>query len=175
MNNVQIMATITRDIELRYTNNNTAIASFGIAYNEKWSENGEKKEKAHFFDVTAFGKTAENINTYFRKGQRILISGSLSFEQWEDKQNGQKRSKVSIKLKEFDFIEKADNSNQQPQQQYQQPQNQAQGIQQHQQQNPNVYQPQQQQYVPPQQPQVVHEDIHPNQGQMNLDDDGIPF
>ena len=57
-----------------------------------------------FFDVTAFGKTAENIQKFFSKGSRILIDGSLDFQQWE--KDGQKRSKVGIKVNGFDFIDK---------------------------------------------------------------------
>jgi len=127
LNNVQILGTITRDIELKYTQSSTAIASFGIAYNDRWKDQqGQQQDKAHFFDVTAFGKTAENLNQYFRKGSRILISGSLNFESWQDQQ-GNNRSKVTIKLERFDFIDKKDDNQGQQQnqnnqqQQYNQP------------------------------------------------------
>ena len=100
MNKVQILGTITRDVEIKFTQTGTAIGSFGIAYNERRGD----KEVAMFFDVTALGKTAENIQKYFGKGSRILIDGSLDFQQWE--KDGQKRSKVSIKVNGFDFIDK---------------------------------------------------------------------
>jgi|FLOH01.1.fsa_nt_gi single-strand DNA-binding protein len=120
MNNVQILGTITREVELKYTNSGVAIGSFGIAYNEKRKQqDGSYGDVAHFFDITAFGKTAENINSYFQKGSRILLNGSLDFQSWVDK-DGQKRSKVGIKVNSFDFIDKRDNSQQsQPQQSYQ--------------------------------------------------------
>ena len=100
MNKVQILGTITRDVEIKFTQTGTAIGSFGIAYNEKRGD----KEVSMFFDVTAFGKTAENIQKYFSKGSRILIDGSLDFQQWE--KDGQKRSKVGIKVNGFDFIDR---------------------------------------------------------------------
>ncbi len=113
MNQIQILGTITRDVELRYGQSGNAFAKFGIAYNDKWTaQNGEKMEKAHFFDVSVFGKQAETINQYFRKGNRILISGSLAFESWQDDQ-GQKRSKVGIKMERFDFIDRKDDNQQQ--------------------------------------------------------------
>lgn len=133
MNKVQILATITRDIELKYTQVGSAIANFGVAYNDKWKDqNGQIQEKAHFFEVTAFGKTGENINSFFRKGSRILIDGSLDYQSWVD-QNQQKRNRVSIKLNGFDFIDRksdTDSQNNQggytpqqgQQQSYQQPQ-----------------------------------------------------
>ena len=127
MNNVQILGTITREPELKYTQSGTAILSFGIAYNEKYKkQDGSFEDKAHFFDVTAFGKRGETINQYFSKGARILIGGSLDFQSWNDQQ-GQKRSKVSIKLNDFDFIDKKTDNQQSNNSQanYQQPQQQA--------------------------------------------------
>ena len=109
MNNLQILGTITRDLELRYAQSGSAILNFGIAYNDNWKDaNGQKQEKAHFFDVSVFGKQAETINQYFNKGSRILIDGSLDFQSWE--KDGQKHSKVGIKLKGFTFVDKRDNS-----------------------------------------------------------------
>lgn len=122
MNKVAILGTITRDIELRYAPSGTAIASFSIAHNEKRKgADGQYVDKAHFFEVVAFGKQGEAINQYFRKGSRILIDGSLDFQQWQD-QNGNKRSKVSIKLNGFDFIDKKTDNTQPNQQSYSQPQ-----------------------------------------------------
>ncbi len=128
MNNLQILGTITRDIELKYSQSGAAIANFGIAYNDKWKDsNGELKEKAHFFDVSVFGKQAETINSFFRKGSRILVDGSLDFQSWLDA-DGQKRSKVSIKMKGFSFIDRKSDEQIPHQQSYQQPQqNQQQG------------------------------------------------
>jgi len=123
MNKLQLLATITRNIEIKYTQSGTTIASFGVAYNEKRKQqDGSYADQAHFFDITAFGKTAENLNQYFRKGSRILIDGSLDFQSWTA-QDGQKRSKVGIKLHSFNFIDRKADAPQQPQPQnnYSQP------------------------------------------------------
>jgi len=105
MNNVQILGTITREPELRYSQSGSAVLNFGIAYNDKWKgQDGQVQEKAHFFEVSVFGKQAETVNTYFHKGSRILINGSLDFQSWE--KEGQKHSKVGIKLNGFTFIDR---------------------------------------------------------------------
>ena len=171
MNNVQILGTITREPELRYTQSGTAILSFGIAYNEKYKkQDGSYEDKAHFFDVTAFGKRGETINQYFSKGSRILIGGSLDFQSWNDQQ-GQKRSKVSIKLNDFDFIDKKDNQSNNTQTNYQQSQ----------QQSPQQYQAPQPQYQNQQGQQVTQQQYNQNQQQaqvppaIDVDEDEIPF
>ena len=83
MNKVQILGTITKDIEIKYTPSGAAIASFSIAYNERYKDKtGQQVDKAMFFDVTAFGKQGEVINQYFHKGSRILIDGSLDYQSW---------------------------------------------------------------------------------------------
>ena len=104
MNKVQILGTITRDIELQYAPSGTAIAKVGIAVNKRYTSNGEKKEEVSYFNCVAFGKTGENINTYFQKGSRILISGELKEDRWE--KDGHKHSRVSILIDGFDFIDK---------------------------------------------------------------------
>jgi len=128
MNKLQLLATITKDIELKYAQSGTCIASFSVVYNSKYKDqSGQYVEKASFFDVTAFGKTAENLQKFFHKGSRILIDGELDYQSWE--KDGQKRSKVGIKLHSFDFIDrKADAPQQpnQPQSGYQAPPQQAQ-------------------------------------------------
>ena len=105
MNKIIILGTLVRDCELKYTQSGTAVGSFGIAYNEKVKDqSGQYTDKAHFFDVTAWGKTAENVQKFFQKGSRILINGQLQFSQWE--KDGQKRSKVDIRMHSFDFIDR---------------------------------------------------------------------
>ena len=69
MNKVHILGTMTKDCELKYTQSGTAVGSFGIAWNEKRKDaSGNYTDVAHFFDVTAWGKTADNINKFFGKG-----------------------------------------------------------------------------------------------------------
>ena len=175
MNSVQILGTITRDIELKYTQSGTAIASFGIAFNEKRKQqDGSYGDVAHFFDVTAFAKSAENINAYFRKGSRILIQGSLDYQSWSD-QSGNKRSKVGIKLERSDFIDKRDNSQSNNTQSNQQQQQQG-GYQQPPQQQQN-YQPQQQQAYQATHGQVPieHQQMPQQPPAIDVAEENIPF
>ncbi len=87
-NKVILAGNLTRDPELRYTPKGMAIAKIGLAINRKWkSETGEMKEEVTFVDVDAFGKTAETIGQYLKKGRPILIEGRLRYQTWEDKQS----------------------------------------------------------------------------------------
>jgi single-strand DNA-binding protein len=105
-NRVILAGNLTRDPELRYTPKGTAIARLGIACNRKWkSETGEMKEEVTFVDVDAFGKTAETIGQYLKKGRPILIEGRLRYDTWEDKQSGQKKSKLGVVLENFQFLD----------------------------------------------------------------------
>ena len=105
-NKVILAGNLTRDPELRYTPKGTAIARLGIACNRKWkSETGELKEEVTFVDVDAFGKQAETIGQYLKKGRPILIEGRLRLDQWEDKQSGQKKSKLGVVLESFSFLD----------------------------------------------------------------------
>jgi single-strand DNA-binding protein len=105
-NKVILAGNLTRDPELRYTPKGTAVARLGIACNRKWkSETGELKEEVTFVDVDAFGKQAETIGQYLKKGRPILIEGRLRLDQWEDKQSGQKKSKLGVVLESFQFLD----------------------------------------------------------------------
>jgi single-strand DNA-binding protein len=96
-NQVTLLGNLTRDPELRYTPKGTAIAKIGLAINRKWkSESGELKEEATFVDADAFGKTAEIAGKYLSKGSPVMISGRLRTESWDDKQSGQKRTKLGV-------------------------------------------------------------------------------
>jgi len=105
-NKVILAGNLTRDPELRYTPKGTAIAKFGLAVNRTWTgEDGQKHEEATFVDIDCFGKQAEVISQYLRKGRSILIEGRLKLDQWDDKQTGQKRSKLGVVLESFSFID----------------------------------------------------------------------
>ena len=105
-NKVILAGNLTRDPELRYTPKGTAIAKIGLAINRKWkSETGEMKEETTFVDVDAFGKTAETIGQYLKKGRPILIEGRLRYQTWEDKQSGQKKSKLGVIMENFQFMD----------------------------------------------------------------------
>ena len=105
-NKVILVGNLTRDPELRYTPSGKAIAKVGMAVNRTWtSESGEKKEEVTFVDVDIFGRTAENVSQYMRKGSSMLIDGRLRLDQWDDKQTGQKRSRLGVVLESFSFID----------------------------------------------------------------------
>ena len=105
-NKVILAGNLTRDPELRYTPKGTAVARLGIAINRRWkSETGELKEEVTFVDVDAFGKTAETIAQYLKKGRPILMEGRLRYETWEDKQTNQKRSKLGVVMETFQFLD----------------------------------------------------------------------
>jgi single-strand DNA-binding protein len=105
-NKCLLAGNLTRDPELRYSTKGTAMTRFGLAINESWKdEQGTRHEKAVFVDVDAFGKTAELIGQYFRKGRPILIEGRLNLQQWDDKTTGQKRTKLSVTLESFQFLD----------------------------------------------------------------------
>lgn len=104
-NKVILMGNLTRDPELRYTPKGMAIAKFGIAVNRVWTnEAGEKKEEVTFVDVDVFGRTAENVGQYMRKGRPILVEGRLKLDQWDDKQTGQKRSRLGVVAETVQFL-----------------------------------------------------------------------
>lgn len=97
VNNITILGNITRDPELRFTPNGTAVVGFGIAVNRsiRDKKSGEWQDEVDFFNVTAWFKLAENCAESLTKGDRVLVSGRLSQDRWEDKE-GQKRSVVKI-------------------------------------------------------------------------------
>jgi single-strand DNA-binding protein len=104
-NKVILVGNLTRDPELRYTPKGLAIAKIGLAVNRVWrNEAGETKEEVTFVDVDVFGRTAENVGQYMRKGRPILIEGRLRLDQWDDKQTGQKRSKLGVVAETVQFL-----------------------------------------------------------------------
>ena len=110
-NAVILLGNLTKDIELRYLQNGTAIGKSSIAVTRKYTNaNGQKTEETCFIDITFFGKTAEIANQYLRKGSKILVEGRLVFEQWQDK-NGQNRSKHSIAVETMEMLTANQNNN----------------------------------------------------------------
>lgn len=96
-NKVILLGNLTRDPEVRYTPKGTAVADLGIAVNRTYTaENGEKREEVTFVDVTFWGRTAENAGQYLKKGRPVFIEGRLQLDSWDDKQSGQKRSKLKV-------------------------------------------------------------------------------
>jgi len=105
-NKVIIAGNLTRDPELRYTPKGTAIAQITLAVNRKWkAETGEMREEVSFIDVDAFGRQAEVIGQYLKKGRPFLVEGRLKQDTWEDKNTKQKQSKIKVVLEGFSFID----------------------------------------------------------------------
>jgi single-strand DNA-binding protein len=105
-NRVILAGNLTRDPELRYTPKGVAIASFTLAVNRRWkSETGENKEEVSFIDVDSFGRQAETIAQYLKKGRPFLVEGRLKQDTWEDKNTHQKQSKLKVVLEGFSFID----------------------------------------------------------------------
>lgn len=116
-NKVLLMGNLTRDPQLKYLPNQTPVCDFGIAVNRKWkTPQGKDREEVVFIDCTAWQKQAETINQHLKKGDAIFIEGRLKLDQWEDKQGGGKRSKLSVVVERFQFVGgKRDGSNGQAQ------------------------------------------------------------
>jgi single-strand DNA-binding protein len=105
-NKVILAGNLTRDPELRYTPAGKAIAKFGLAINRNWTtDTGEKREEVTFVDIDAFGRQAEVISQYLKKGRPVLVEGRLKLDQWDDKQTGQKKSRLGVILESFSFLD----------------------------------------------------------------------
>ena len=103
-NKVILLGNLTRDPQLSYTPNQTAVVEFGLATNRKWKgQDGQDRSETCFVDCKAFGRMAENINKYCSKGRPLLVDGRLTFSSWEA-QDGSKRSKLRVTVENFQFI-----------------------------------------------------------------------
>lgn len=91
-NRVIFMGNLTRDVEVRYTPSGTAVTDITLAANRKYKD----QDETTFVDVTLWGRTAEIAGEYLAKGSSALVEGRLQQDQWEDKQTGQKRSKLKV-------------------------------------------------------------------------------
>lgn len=91
------MGNVTRDIELKYTPKGTALCDVGLAITRKWtSESGEKQEETTFVEITFFGRQAEILAQYVKKGDPLFVAGRLHLDRWTDKQSGQERSRLKV-------------------------------------------------------------------------------
>jgi len=107
-NRIILAGNVTRDPEMSYLPSQTALTQFGLAVNRKWkSKEGDAREEVMFCDCKSFGKTAELINQYVKKGSPLLVEGRLAFEQWEGK-DGTKRSKHVVMVDAMQFLGKSD-------------------------------------------------------------------
>lgn len=109
-NKVILLGNLTRDPETRVTANGNTICKLGLAVSRVYStREGERKEETTFVDIDAFGKQAEVITKYMRKGRPLMVEGRLKLDQWETN-DGQKRSKLGVVLENFQFVGSRDDN-----------------------------------------------------------------
>lgn len=105
VNKVILIGRLTRDPQMRYTPSQTAICEFGLAVGRKFkTAAGEQKEETAFIDCTVWGKGGEIFQQYMTKGKQVYVEGRLKLDQWEDKQGGGKRSKLTVVVEDFQFL-----------------------------------------------------------------------
>lgn len=95
-NRVILVGNLTRDIELRYTAQGTAVTEIGLAVNDRVKRNDEWVDETTFVDVTLWARLAEIASEYLSKGSPVLIEGRLKLDTWDDKNDGKKRSKLRV-------------------------------------------------------------------------------
>lgn len=104
INKVIIIGRMVRDPELRHLQSGSSVTDFSIAVKRLYSVAGEKKEETSFINCTAWGKQAEALAQYCKKGQRIGVEGRLKQDTWDDKEDGKKRSKLYVVVENFQFL-----------------------------------------------------------------------
>ncbi len=97
-NRVILLGNLTRDPQVRYTPGGTAVSEIGLAVNRTWfdQKTNSRREEVTFVDVTLWGRQAEVAGEYLAKGRQVLIEGRLQLDTWDDKESGQKRSKLRV-------------------------------------------------------------------------------
>jgi len=111
INRVFLMGNLTRDPEVKLLSGDRATASFGLATNRKWkSADGEAKEEVTFIDCECWGRTAETVGQYLNKGSKCLVEGRLKLDSWDDKESGQKRSRLKVVAEQVTFLDSPNRS-----------------------------------------------------------------
>ncbi len=103
LNSVTLLGNLTRDPELRYTPQGTAVGTFGLAVNRRYRQGDEQREETCFVDIVTFGRQAETSSEYLSKGNLVLIEGRLQWRSWETPE-GQKRSKHEVVANNVQFM-----------------------------------------------------------------------
>jgi len=104
-NKVLLLGNLTRDVELRHTSGNQAVANIGLAVNRRFrGADGESRDETTFIDCEAWGRTAETMSRYLAKGRPVFIEGRLRLDQWQDK-DGNNRSKLKVVIENFQFVD----------------------------------------------------------------------
>lgn len=105
LNKVILIGNLTRDPEVRYTPKGAVVCDTSIAVNRKWKdEAGKLNEEVTFVEIVIWGKTAEHVGQYLKKGSSACFEGRLQQESWEDKTTGQKRSKIKVVAEQVQFL-----------------------------------------------------------------------
>ena len=105
LNRVQLIGNLTRDPELRYTPNGTAVCSFGVATNRNWTTDaGEKKDEAEFHNIVAWNKLAELCSQFLLKGSKVFVEGRLATRTWQA-QDGAQRNKTEIVISDMILLD----------------------------------------------------------------------
>lgn len=104
LNKVLLIGNLTRDPEVRYTPKGTAVGEMGLAVNRRVKVGEEWEDETTFVDVTLWGNNAENAQKYLVKGRSVFIEGRLQLDSWEDKQSGQKRTKLKVVAEVLQFL-----------------------------------------------------------------------
>jgi single-strand DNA-binding protein len=105
LNRVLLIGNLTRDPEVRYTPKGTAVTDLAIAVNRVYTgEDGERKEEVTYVDITVWGRQAENAGQYLHKGRPVFVEGRLQLDTWDDKQTGQKRSRLRVVADNIQFL-----------------------------------------------------------------------
>ena len=100
-----VAGNVTRDPEMRTTPSGAQVCSFAIAVNRSFKDaSGAQQDQVSYLDCVAWGKSAEIITQYIKKGSQLLVSGRLEQRSWEDKTSGQRRSRTEIVVEDFSFI-----------------------------------------------------------------------
>lgn len=103
MNKIHLIGRLSSDVELRYTNDNKSVANFNLAVSRKF-KNSKGEYETDFFTCKAFGKLAETLNQYIKKGDKLGLTGSVYFSKYKDK-DGNNRTSTQVSIDEIDFIE----------------------------------------------------------------------
>jgi single-strand DNA-binding protein len=104
-NKVFLIGNLTRDPELRYTPSQVAVTDLGLAVNRYYTtKDGDRREETLFIDVTVWNRQAENCCQYLRKGQPIHVEGYLRMDTWDDRNTGEKRSKIKVEAENIQFL-----------------------------------------------------------------------
>lgn len=112
INTVVLAGNLVANPELRTTPGGTSVTDLRLAVNEHWTDSeGNKQEKAHFFDVTVWGKQAESVCRFLGKGDLIAVEGSLRQDTWTDKESGKNRSRVVVTAERIQFGPKRSKGN----------------------------------------------------------------